>query len=166
MSWGSTELWAVITTWRRRPGRWLTNRINHFGWNCLQLGNIGWHESFYTFSTSENIKLCELMVDDTMDGKNNKEKKIRGVADIRIYHFSWNFLWQGCARLWWWMMISIFHIFNMLTISRSWLLMVDDTGTIGWRRPWRLVKFWCVTSARMFFNEGGGVMSCFDDGYI
>ena len=32
------------------------------------------------------------MVDDIVDGKNNKEKKIRGVADIRIYHFIWNFL--------------------------------------------------------------------------
>ena len=58
------------------------------------------------------------------------------------------------------MLTSIIYIFNMLTISRSWLFMVDDTGTIGWRRPWRLVKFWCVTSARMFFNEGGDVISC------
>ena len=47
------------------------------------------------FTLSARLKTlssCELMVDDTVDGKNNKEKKIRGVADIRIYHFSWNFL--------------------------------------------------------------------------
>ena len=47
------------------------------------------------FTLSAHLKTlssCELMVDDIVDGKNNKEKKIRGVADIRIYHFSWNFL--------------------------------------------------------------------------
>ena len=47
------------------------------------------------FTLSARLKTlssCELMVDDIVDGKNNKEKKIRGVADIRIYHFSWNFL--------------------------------------------------------------------------
>ena len=47
------------------------------------------------FTLSARLKTlssCELMVDDIEDGKNNKEKKIRGVADIRIYHFSWNFL--------------------------------------------------------------------------
>ena len=47
------------------------------------------------FTLSARLKTlssCELTVNDTVDGKNNKEKKIRGVADIRIYHFSWNFL--------------------------------------------------------------------------
>ena len=47
------------------------------------------------FTLSARLKTlssCELMVDDIVDGKNNKEKKIRGVAHIRIYHFSWNFL--------------------------------------------------------------------------
>ena len=47
------------------------------------------------FTLSARLKTlssCELMVDDIVDSKNNKEKKIRGVADIRIYHFSWNFL--------------------------------------------------------------------------
>ena len=47
------------------------------------------------FTLSARLKTlssCELMVDNIVDGKNNKEKKIRGVADIRIYHFSWNFL--------------------------------------------------------------------------
>ena len=47
------------------------------------------------FTLSARLKTlssCELMVDDIVDGKNNKEKKIRGVADISIYHFSWNFL--------------------------------------------------------------------------
>ena len=47
------------------------------------------------FTLSGHLKTlssCELMVDDTVDGKDNKEKKIRGFADIRMYHFSWNFL--------------------------------------------------------------------------
>ena len=47
------------------------------------------------FTLSAHLKTlssCELMVDDTVDGEDNKEKKIRGVDDIRIYNFSWNFL--------------------------------------------------------------------------
>ena len=55
------------------------------------------------FTLSARLKTlssCELMVDDIVDGKNNKEKKIRGVADIRIYHFSWIFLQVGCDMKW------------------------------------------------------------------
>ena len=37
-----------------------------------------------------------LVVDGTVDGKNNKEEKAWEVADIRIYHFSWKFLQLGC----------------------------------------------------------------------
>ena len=40
---------------------------------------------------------CELVVDNTVDGKNNLEEKTRGVADVRMQHFSCNFLnMAGC----------------------------------------------------------------------
>ena len=45
------------------------------------------------FTLSARLKTlssCELMVDDIVDGKNNKEKKIRGVADIRIYQLEFS----------------------------------------------------------------------------
>ena len=37
-----------------------------------------------------------LVVDGTVDGKNNKEEKTREVADTMMYHFSWKFLQLGC----------------------------------------------------------------------
>ena len=40
---------------------------------------------------SENIRLCGLVVDDTVNGKDNMEEKTSEVADIRRYHFNWNF---------------------------------------------------------------------------
>ena len=40
-----------------------------------------------------------LVVDGTVDGKNNKEEKTREVADIRMYHFRWNFLPHGCDNV-------------------------------------------------------------------
>ena len=36
----------------------------------------------------KTLSSCELMVDDTVDGKDNKEKKTRGASDIMMYHFS------------------------------------------------------------------------------
>ena len=41
---------------------------------------------------------CELVVDNTVDGKDNLEEKTRGVADVRMQHFSCNFLnMAGCT---------------------------------------------------------------------
>ena len=34
-----------------------------------------------------------------MDSKDNKEEKTREVAEIRMYHFSWNFLQLGYDML-------------------------------------------------------------------
>ena len=47
-----------------------------------------------TFST------CELVVDETVDSKDNLEEKAKEVADIRMYHFSKNFLQLGRDMLW------------------------------------------------------------------
>ena len=33
------------------------------------------------------LSTCELVVDGTVDGKNNKEEKTRDVEDIGMYHF-------------------------------------------------------------------------------
>ena len=49
-------------------------RMYHVGWNYLQLGCDmvdGWHQSFYTFNQCDNLISCVLMVDDTVDGKDN-----------------------------------------------------------------------------------------------
>ena len=37
----------------------------------------------------------ELVVNHTVDGKDNQEEKPMEVADIRMYHFGWNFLQKG-----------------------------------------------------------------------
>ena len=37
--------------------------------------------------SSSNLSLTIVKVDGTVDGKNNKEKKIRVVSDNRMYHF-------------------------------------------------------------------------------
>ena len=52
--------------------------------------------SFFSSSCnmSENIKslnICGLVVDDTVNGKDNMEEKTSEVADIRRYHFNWKF---------------------------------------------------------------------------
>ena len=43
---------------------------------------------------------CELVVDNTVDGKDTKEEKTREVADTMMYHFSWKFLQLGCDMQW------------------------------------------------------------------
>ena len=43
--------------------------------------------------------IYELVVDDTVDGKDNQEEKTREVDDIRMYNFGWNFLQLGCNLL-------------------------------------------------------------------
>ena len=40
-----------------------------------------------------------MVVDSSVDGKGNKERKTREVADIRMYHSDWNFLQLGCDTL-------------------------------------------------------------------
>ena len=42
----------------------------------------------------------ELVVNHTVDGKDNQEEKTGEGVDIRMYHFSLNFLQLGCDKLW------------------------------------------------------------------
>ena len=46
------------------------------------------------------LSTCELVIDDTVDGKDNKEEKTREVADIKMYHCGWNFLQLEHDVLW------------------------------------------------------------------
>ena len=46
------------------------------------------------------LSTFELVIYDTVDGKENLEKKTREVTEIRMYHFGWNFIQLGCDMLW------------------------------------------------------------------
>ena len=52
-------------------------RMYHIGWNYIQLGcnMLGWwwltSKSFYTFNLVTPLRSCELMVDNTVDSKDN-----------------------------------------------------------------------------------------------
>ena len=57
-------------------------------------------KAFFIFSTfATALRTCE-EVDDILDGRDNKEEKTREGVDIRMYHFSLNFLQLGCDKLW------------------------------------------------------------------
>ena len=62
-------------------------------------GRQGQRKILNTFNT---LSISELAVDGTVVSKVNSEKKIREVADIRMYHIRWNFLQLGYDMLWWW----------------------------------------------------------------
>ena len=52
-------------------------------------------KAFFIFSKFvTTLRTCE-EVDDTVDGKDNREEKTRTVADIRKYHFSLKCLQPG-----------------------------------------------------------------------
>ena len=57
-------------------------------------------KAFFIFSTfATTLRTCE-EVGDILDGRDNKEEKTREGVDIRLYHFSLNFLQLGCDMLW------------------------------------------------------------------
>ena len=71
---------------------------------------------------------CCLVVESTVNGKNNKENKTREFAYMRMYHFSWYFLQQGCDVLWWWWLRWEFFILSTcLTTFSTCELVVDNT---------------------------------------
>ena len=51
-----------------------------------------------TFVTT--FRSCKFEVYNTVDGKDNQEEKTGEGVDIRMYHFSLNFLQLGCDKLW------------------------------------------------------------------
>ena len=57
-------------------------------------------KAFFIFSTFVTTLRTYGEVDDTMDGKDNQVEKTGEGVDIRMYHFSLNFLQLGCDKLW------------------------------------------------------------------
>ena len=65
------------------------------GW--LRCIGEGWQANNIGQRMSDH-QSCELVVDNTVDGKDNLEEKTRGVADVRMQHLSCNFLnMAGCT---------------------------------------------------------------------
>ena len=64
-----------------------------------------------------------------MDSKDNKEEKTREVAEIRMYHFSWNFLQLGYDMPYVVIVVDmkVFYTFNMCATLRPCLYLVDNT---------------------------------------
>ena len=83
-------------------------RMYYFRCNFFQLGYelLQW---WWLTTLSTN----KLVVDDTVDVKDNQEKRTSKVADIRMYHLSWYSLQLRCDMLRWWWLTSFFYIFNI-----------------------------------------------------
>ena len=64
----------------------LHNRLRHFD---IHRKSFSWIPHMPTFYS------CGLVVEVTVESKANEAEKTREVADIRIYHFSWNFPQQN-----------------------------------------------------------------------
>ena len=54
----------------------------------------------FLLSTCQTTFSSELVVDETVDSKDNLKEKAREVADIWMYHLSKNFLQLGRDMLW------------------------------------------------------------------
>ena len=77
---------------------------------------------------SPDPPLYATLVDDTVDGKDNKKEKTRKVPDIRMYHISWNFLQLGRDMLWWWWLTwKLFLLSTCLTTLSTCGLVFDGT---------------------------------------
>ena len=93
----------------------------------LEQHDVHW-KSFLWIPHLPSFCSCCLVVESTVNGKNNKENKTREFADMRMYHFSWNFLLQGCDVLWWWLLTWEFFILSTcLTTFSTCELVVDET---------------------------------------
>ena len=55
--------------------------------------------SFIIWIFVTTLRSYEFEVDNPVDGKDIKEEETMEVVDIRMYHFSWNFLRLGCDVL-------------------------------------------------------------------
>ena len=74
-------------------------KMYHCGWNFLQLGHdvvmVVDMKVFILSTCLTTLNTGELVVNHTVDGEDNQEEKTMEVADIRMYHFGWNFLQKG-----------------------------------------------------------------------
>ena len=110
------------------------NGMYHISWDFLQLERdmvCRWWLTWKLFIASiylTTLSKCELVANVTVDGMDNKEGKSREVANIRMYHFGWNFFQLGCDMLWWWWSESIFLYFQPVLCS---VLCIDDRRHCG-----------------------------------
>ena len=74
-------------------------RMYNCSWNFLQLGHdvvmVVDMKVFILSTCLTTLNTGELVVNHTVDGEDNQEEKTMEVADIRMYHFGWNFLQKG-----------------------------------------------------------------------
>ena len=64
-------------------------RLEFFSTGCDMLWRLWLTCKFFILSAClTTLSTYELVADATMDGKDNEEKKTRGVSDIMMYHFS------------------------------------------------------------------------------
>ena len=83
------------------------NRNFFFNLDVICFGDSG----YISLTCWTTLRTWKLVVNDTVDGKDNLEEKTREVSKIRMYHLSWVFPHLGCDMLWWCWLTSIFsHI--------------------------------------------------------
>ena len=74
-------------------------RMYNCSWNFLQLGHdvvmVVDMKVFILSTCLTTLNTGELVVNHTVGGEDNQEEKTMEVADIRMYHFCWNFLQKG-----------------------------------------------------------------------
>ena len=103
------------------------------------------------------FRSCGLVVDGTVDGKDNKEEKTREVAGSRMYRKNWNFLLLGFIELWiWWLVYESFYTFQHVWphIKYSWWSPTQWTARRTWRRrPGRSLTLQYITSVEIFLNQ-------------
>ena len=125
-----------------------TTRLGHYDvhWN-----SFSWIPHLPTFCS------CCLVVDGTVDGKDNKEEKTREVAGSRMYRKNWNFLLLGFIELWiWWLVYESFYTFQHVWphIKYSWWSPTQWTARRTWRRrPGGSVTLQYITSVEIFINQ-------------
>ena len=100
-SWWSTALRTAKTTRRRRPAKSL--KSYHFGWNFFSNWDVIYCSGFgcHNFFNWQHVWqcTCELVVDNTVDGKDNMEEKTSEVADIRRDMLLW---WCTTGKVFCW----------------------------------------------------------------
>ena len=122
----------------------MTNRMYYFGWNFF---NLMWHAAaivvdmqvFFILSTClTTLSTCELVADDTMDGKDNMEKKTTKVAEKTDVSFRLEF---SSTRMWYAVVIlvdmKVFFVFQHVLqdlIHISWWMTTPWTARSTRRR--------------------------------
>ena len=133
----------------------MTNRMYYFGWNFF---NLMWHAAaivvdmqvFFILSTClTTLSTCELVADDTMDGKDNMEKKTTKVAEKTDVSFRLEF---SSTRMWYAVVIlvdmKVFFCFSTCLTRFNTYKLVDDNTVDGKVNKEKKTRG-CITSVRI-----------------